>query len=146
MRTPARAAPDADTAGVSTAVRALVIDDHCACRRALEELVAAAGFEVVGTADSGEGAVAAAAELAPDLVLLDVRMPGMGGRAAAAAIAAGRSETVVVLVSATAHGGDVIAKSALSAGLLRGLWRVRAPAGRSHPLPADSPDRSLGAR
>ena len=130
------------------AVRVLVVDDHGGCRRALEELVEAAGFEVAAAADSGEAALAALSELAPDLVLLDVRMPGMGGRAAATAIAALRPDTVVVLVSETPRGSDdgVVAKSALTPGLLRGLWRVRAPAGPSHPLPVQVRDRSLGAR
>jgi DNA-binding NarL/FixJ family response regulator len=133
---------------VSTAARVLVVDDHAGCRQALGELVEAAGFELVGKADSGEAACAAAAALDPDLVLLDVRMPGMGGRAAAAAIAALHPGTVVVLVSETPPGSsqEVLAKSLLNPDVLRRLWRVRAPAVRSHPLPADVRDRSLGAR
>ena len=127
------------------AVQVLVVDDHDGCRRALVELVEAAGFEVAGTADSGEAAVSAAVALSPDLVLLDVRMPGKGGRAAATVIGALRPDTVVALVSETPRGdGDVIAKSALTADMLRGLWRVRAPASPSHRLPVQSPQ--LGAR
>lgn len=107
-------------------VRTLVVDDHAGCRKALGELVEAAGFELVDTADSGESACAAVAACRPDLVLLDVRMPGMGGRAAAAAIAALHPETIVVLVSETPdESGAVVPKSTLSAGVLRGLWRVR---------------------
>ena len=129
-----------------TAARVLVVDDHDGCRAALAELVEAAGLEVAGTADSGEAACAAVVALAPDLVLLDVRMPGRGGRAAAGAIAARAPDTGVVLVSETPRsGGDVIAKSALTPSLLRSLWRVRAPGGASHRLPADVRDRSLGA-
>jgi CheY-like chemotaxis protein len=152
---PDDAAPTLSAAGeiemegraVTSAGRALVVDDHAGCRRALEELAAAAGFEVVASADSGEAALAAAAALEPDFVLLDVRMPGIGGRAAASILAARHPEMVVLLVSETSptSAGDVVPKSALSADLLRSLWRVRAPGGGSHPLPAHARDRSLGA-
>jgi len=118
-----------------------VVDDHGGCRDVLVELVEAAGFEVVGTADSGETAVSAAVALAPDLVLMDVRMPGKGGRAAASVIAAFQPDAVVVLVSETPRstGGEVIAKSALTPSLLRDIWRVRAPAHPSHRLPGREP-------
>jgi DNA-binding NarL/FixJ family response regulator len=102
-----------------TAARVLVVDDHDGCRAALVDLVEAAGFEVAGTADSGEAACAAVVALAADLVLLV-------------------SETL-------RSGADVIAKSALTPSLLRDLWRVRAPSRPSHRLPADVRDRSLGA-
>ena len=125
--------------------RVLVVDDHEGCRNVLVELVEAAGFEVVATADSGEAAVAAAVALAPDLAVLDVRMPGQGGRAAAGVIAALQPDTVVVLVSETPRsGGDVIAKSALTPALLRSIWRVRAPARPSHRLPVH--EQGLPAR
>jgi two-component system invasion response regulator UvrY len=55
----------------------------------------------VGEADSGETAVALVQELEPDLVLMDVRMPGIGGIAATRAIKAMRESTIVVLISTT---------------------------------------------
>jgi DNA-binding NarL/FixJ family response regulator len=77
-------------------VRVLVADDQEPFRRAARAVVAAApGFTLVGEASSGEEAVELAAALLPDLVLLDVRMPGIGGAEAARQIVA----PLVVLVS-----------------------------------------------
>jgi CheY-like chemotaxis protein len=58
------------------------------------------GFELVGTADSGEEAVALADSTRPDLVLLDVRMPGIGGREAGSQIGAASPKTKIVLMTA----------------------------------------------
>jgi DNA-binding NarL/FixJ family response regulator len=57
---------------------------------------------VVGEAESGERAVELVEELRPDLVLIDVRMPGMGGIQAARTIKSAHPSTVVVLVSTAA--------------------------------------------
>jgi DNA-binding NarL/FixJ family response regulator len=59
--------------------RVLIVDDHPLTRDALRRLLAAHGFEVVGEAGGGEDAVALTRELKPDLVLLDLSMPGLGG-------------------------------------------------------------------
>ena len=60
-------------------VTVLAVDDQEVFRRAVRELIAATeGFEQVGEAASGREALALAAALHPDLVLLDVRMPGHG--------------------------------------------------------------------
>jgi two-component system invasion response regulator UvrY len=78
----------------------LVVDDQppflVAARRLIESTP---GFEAVGEATSGESAVTLAATLRPDLVLIDVRMPGLGGLGAARTITSGRSASAVVLVS-----------------------------------------------
>ena len=92
------------------------------------------GFEFVGEATSGEGAVTLAAALHPDLVLMDVRMPGLGGLAAARCITLARSAFAVVLVStdpqdvpaAAAEGCGalaVVAKQHLRPSSLTALWR-----------------------
>jgi len=58
----------------------LVVDDHDLVRMGIVRMLAdVAGFDVVGDAKSGEQAVSMARELLPDVVLMDVKMPGMGG-------------------------------------------------------------------
>src|SRR5689334_7917111 len=59
----------------------------------------ARGFGLVGTATTGEGAVAAARKLRPDLVLLDFRMPGLDGIEVAARIVGALPAAVVLLMS-----------------------------------------------
>jgi two-component system, NarL family, nitrate/nitrite response regulator NarL len=62
-----------------TANRILVVDDHPLTRDALAGLLAHNGFDVCGTAANGEEAVRLAADLQPELALLDLTMPGMNG-------------------------------------------------------------------
>lgn len=79
----------------------LIADDSAPYRRAASDVVRGArGFELTGVARSGGEAVELTEKLDPDLVLIDVRMPGMNGIEAARAIAAAHPDTVVVLVSA----------------------------------------------
>jgi two-component system, NarL family, nitrate/nitrite response regulator NarL len=60
-------------------LRVLLIDDHALVRKGLEELLRSRGVEVVASVGTGEEGVKQALALAPDIILLDVRMPGMGG-------------------------------------------------------------------
>ena len=79
----------------------LIVDDQpsflAVARRLIESTP---GFEYVGEARSGERAITLASTLRPDLVLMDVRMPGLGGLAAARSIVMARTASAVVLVSA----------------------------------------------
>ena len=59
--------------------RVLLVDDQALVREGLRLLLDLGGVEVVGEAADGESAVDAVAELSPDVVLMDLRMPGMGG-------------------------------------------------------------------
>jgi DNA-binding NarL/FixJ family response regulator len=78
----------------------LVVDDQATYRAAMREIVEATpGLELMGEAESGEAAVAAAAELSPQVVLMDKRMPGMGGLAACRAITDRDRDVIVVLCS-----------------------------------------------
>lgn len=86
--------------GEAAAISVLVVDDQARFLRVATALLAAhRDFEVVGQAASGEEAVALTGELRPQLVLMDVRLPGIDGPEATRRILAGRSGVVVVLVS-----------------------------------------------
>ena len=60
-------------------MRVLLIDDHALVRKGIEELLQSRGVQVVASVGSGEEGVQRARELSTDLVLLDVKMPGMNG-------------------------------------------------------------------
>lgn len=83
--------------------RILVVDDHPLTREALASLLTQAGFDVVGQASDGEEAITLAGELLPDLVLLDLSMPGMDGLTALPLLrdAAPLAEVVVLTASGT---------------------------------------------
>ena len=81
-------------------VTVLAVDDQAIFLRAARELIAATpGFAQVGQAESGPEALELAAELHPDLVLLDVRMPGMDGLETAQRLMECLPDAVVVLIS-----------------------------------------------
>jgi len=82
-------------------VRVLIVDDQEPFRLAARMVVEATdGFDVVGEAETGEDSVRMAEELAPDLVLMDVNLPGINGLDATRQILAD-SDTVVVLLLST---------------------------------------------
>jgi DNA-binding NarL/FixJ family response regulator len=81
-------------------IRILIVDDHPVTREGLHAaLDVEDGVEVIGEAGSGEQAIADAGELRPDVVFMDVRMPGMGGIEAARAIRQASPDTKVILVT-----------------------------------------------
>ncbi len=96
-------------------VRVLIADDQRVVREGLATIVSSlAGMEVVATAADGAEAVALAAEHRPDVVLMDLRMPGMDGVEATAAIRARLPGTKVVILTTYADDDSVLA--ALGAG------------------------------
>jgi DNA-binding NarL/FixJ family response regulator len=101
-------------AEVSQPVRVLVVDDQPLVRAGFAVILdAESDIRVVGEAGDGEEAVAAATALAPDVVVMDVRMPGMDGIAATAAICAQTDARVLML---TTYDLDEYVYDALRAG------------------------------
>ena len=81
-------------------IRIVIAEDHALVRSGLVDLLTAAGdIEVVGTASNGEEAIAAANQLAPDLVLMDLSMPVLDGIEATRRLAAAAGPSVVMLTS-----------------------------------------------
>jgi CheY-like chemotaxis protein len=123
-------------------VTVLAVDDQAVFRHTARELIAATdGFQQIAEATSGEQALRLAAELHPDLVLVDVRMPGMDGIETARRLTDQGHAAIVVLVSlealvdlpaAVAQAGAVahIRKQDLSPRTLHALWRAHG--GRRH--------------
>jgi len=95
-------------------MRVLVADDHSLFRDGLVSLLEAAGHEVVGQVGDGEAAVESASRLQPELVLLDVAMPGTDGLAALRRIKAEHPEIRVVML--TVSDDDTTLFEALRAG------------------------------
>ncbi len=123
-------------------IRVVVADDHTVVREGLSALIASEpDLQVVAAVDSGEAAVDAAAELTPDVVLMDLAMPGIGGIEATAQITAAGDCAVVVLttfaesqrVLAALDAGAVgyLLKDAAGADLIAG---IRSAAGGGSPL------------
>lgn len=82
------------------AVRVLIVDDQEPFRVAARMVVeATAGFEVVGEAESGEESIEVARQLDPDLVLMDVNLPGINGLDATRQILDGSTRVVILLLS-----------------------------------------------
>jgi two-component system, NarL family, invasion response regulator UvrY len=91
-------------------VGVLTVDDKAVFRDIAREVIeATAGFEPLGEASCGEEALALADELDPDLVLLDVRMPGIDGFETARRLSVSHPESTVVLISSDSlEGSDAV--------------------------------------
>ena len=117
----------------TSSVRVLTVDDQELFRGLARDVIEATpGFEAIGEAASGEEGLEAVERLSPELVLLDVRMPGMDGLEVARRLTAQHPETVVVLISIE-EGIDVpsaaqldtvplVRKQDFGPRLLRRLW------------------------
>jgi DNA-binding NarL/FixJ family response regulator len=83
--------------------RLLIVDDNPDFRRLARRLLEADGYEVVGAAGDGREGLAAAGELAPDVVLLDVHLPDASGFELAARLGRERPRVAVLLTSTQGH-------------------------------------------
>jgi DNA-binding NarL/FixJ family response regulator len=91
----------------------LIVDDHLSFRATARAVLEAEGFEVVGEAGDGAEAVACAAQLRPDVILLDVQLPDMDGFEIAARLVPNGSGPAIVLTSSrdAAEFGGLIERS-----------------------------------
>lgn len=90
--------------------RVLVADDHPAFRRGLELMLRDVGdVELVGEASTGERAVELVADLAPDVVLMDLRMPGLDGIEATRRVTRGSATVAVVVLTMFEDDASVVA-------------------------------------
>jgi DNA-binding NarL/FixJ family response regulator len=80
----------------------LIVDDHADFRTGARALLEIDGFHVIGEAADGESALEAARRLQPEVVLLDIQLPGMDGFAVADRLAAEDDPPIVVLTSSRA--------------------------------------------
>ncbi len=120
-------------------VRVLVVDDHEPFRRALAAMLRETdGFVLVGAVASGEDAVARTPALRPDLVLMDVHLPGISGIEATRRIRTRPGAPAVLLLSTYAedevdHAGSgaaaYLGKAELDPGRLREAWLTAGAAG-----------------
>lgn len=133
---------------VSVPVGVVTVDDQAFFRRVAREVIeATSGFEPLGEASSGEEALRLADTVEPDLVLVDLRMPGLDGVETARRLTAAHPSSVVVLVSTedlasvptaaeSCGAAAFVYKSDFCPGTLRRLWQAH-----GHALsPAPPPD------
>jgi DNA-binding NarL/FixJ family response regulator len=97
-------------------IRVVVADDHPMWRDAVARDLAGAGFEVVATADDGHSAVARTRATSPDVLVLDLNLPGLNGAQVCAALAAREVPTRILILSASGDQQDVL--EAVKAGAL----------------------------
>jgi DNA-binding NarL/FixJ family response regulator len=105
--------------------RVLIVDDHPLTREALSSLLQSHGFDVPGCASDGVEAIAAAARLQPDLILLDLSMPGMDGITALPGLREAAPECEVVMLTASGTEANLLA--AIRAGAAGYLLKTEAP-------------------
>ena len=108
-------------------IRLLVVDDHPVVRQGLRTfLETRPDFEVVGEAGDGEAATSEAARLRPDVILMDLVMPGVGGLEAIGRIRSSQPEARILVLTSFASADQVL--PALRAGAAGYLLKDAAPA------------------
>jgi AmiR/NasT family two-component response regulator len=97
------------------ASRVLIAEDEAIIRLDLKEMLEEEGFEVVGEASDGEAAIRLARERVPDLVIMDIKMPGLDGLSAAERIV---SESLAAVLILTAFSQRDLVQRAAQAGAI----------------------------
>jgi DNA-binding NarL/FixJ family response regulator len=138
-------------------LRVVIADDHPAYRAGLARMLRANGIDVVAEASNGESAIRTVVETNPDVVVMDLNMPGLSGLEATRRLVDAAPSTRVLVLSVSAQGGDVA--EAMEAGaygyvlkdgpleeLVGGIRAAAAGQAVISPrvLPAQPPDTSTG--
>ena len=89
-------------------MRILLVDDHALFRRGMRELLSEHGLEIAGEASNGEMGVRLARELRPEVVVMDLHMPVMGGVEATRAIVEERLGAKVIVLTMSVEDADVV--------------------------------------
>ena len=105
--------------------RVLIVDDHPLTREALATLLAGNDFDVVGQASDGQEAIDVAAKLRPQLVLLDLSMPGLDGLSALPGLRAAVPDAEVIVLTASGTEENLLA--AIRAGAAGYLLKSEPP-------------------
>ena len=122
-----------------TRTRVLICEDSRTFATALARTLEHGGeIEVVGTYASAEAAIADLPRLEPDLVTMDIELPGMSGLEAVEQIMSVRPTPILVL-SAYVRDGGATAAAALAAGALEAIAEGRSPTGRARRVPQPPP-------
>ncbi len=107
-------------------VRILIVDDHAIVRKGIRALLSeAGGFEVVGEADNGQAAVLLAQETQPDVILMDLLMPGVDGIEATRQITSRQPKARILVLTSFAADNKVF--PAIKAGALGYLLKDSSP-------------------
>lgn len=126
-------------------VGVLVVDDQLVFRQVAHEVIdATEEFELLGEASSGAAALAIVAQLDPDLVLLDVRMPGMDGIETASRLHADHPGSVIVLITvdeppdmpggvSSCGAAELVRKQDFGPAVLRRVWLAHRHSSPSQP-------------
>ena len=115
-----------NTRSPESRVRVLIADDHAIVRKGIRALLSeAGGFEVVGEAGSGQEAVLLAQESGPDVILMDLLMPGMDGIEATRQITSRQPKTRILVLTSFAADNKVF--PAIKAGAAGYLLKDSSP-------------------
>src|SRR5690606_19528908 len=121
---------DANTTTTTTTtspIRILIVDDHAIVREGLRAMLEAKlGFEVVGEAAAGEDAIKLNKTLSPDVILMELVMPGMGGAAAIREIKRQTSDARILVLSSFSDDMQIV--ESLRAGAQGYLLKASMPA------------------
>lgn len=114
------------TRAAGSSIRVLIVDDHAIVRKGIRALLwEAGGFDVVGEADTGQAAVLRTEETLPDVILMDLLMPGMDGIEATRQISGRYPQTGILVLTSFAADNKVF--PAIKAGALGYLLKDSSP-------------------